>query len=213
MARQAVTSVFAALAVLGAAAPLDPPEKEECPQGGSEVVVRALRFSEGPPSYSFMVTNNGTRPIGILKLGRGEDTFIDAQFETVPTSVGSPSGWEGMHVFGQDPRLPEAHSHSLVAYLWNTEDPEARIQPGDSLAGFSVQFPAPKRNPSGETRELSALPDLTDAPFRVWPYGARCPIVGVVEPDGVGVPAAGTVAPQIPGDNVPLDADGESQDR
>lgn len=213
MSRQAVTCVFAALAVLGAAAPQDLPEKEECPQGGSDVVVSALRFSEGPPSYSFMVTNNGTRPIGILKLGRGEGTFIEAQFETVPTSVGSPRGWEGMHVFGQDPRLPEAHSHSLVSYLWNTEDPEARIQPGHSLTGFSVQFPAPKRNSPGETRTLSALPDLTNVPFRVWPYGARCPVVGVVEPDGVGVRASGAVPPQIPGDSVPRDADGESQDR
>ena len=193
----AIPGVLAVFAMLGAAAPPDP-EEEECPQGN--IVVKALRFSEGPPAYSFMVTNNGARPIGILTLGTLDDTFIAAQFETVPTSVGSPDGWEGMHVFAQDPRLPDAHSHSLIAYLWTTEEPNARIQPGQSLSGFSVQFPVPKKDPSGKERGRPARPDMANIPFLVDPYGVRCPIVGAVEPDATQTRATGLVAPQIPAD-------------
>ena len=199
MPGQSIGCVFVALAVLGASEPPDPVE-EECPKGEGDVVVKALRFSEGPPAYSFMVTNNGARPIGILTLGTLDDTFIEAQFETLPTSVGSPDGWEGMHVFAQDPRLPDAHSHSLIAYLWTTEDTKARIQPGQSLSGFSVQFPMPKMDLPGEGRRHPVHPDLTNVPFLVDPYGARCPIVGAVEPDATQTRGTRPVSPQIPAD-------------
>lgn len=179
MTRHAVPCSFALLAMLAAAAPSEP--APECPKGGSEVVVKAVRFSEGPPSYSFMVTNNATRPIHSFSLGWGDDTFIEASFESVPTSIGSPRGWEGMHVFGQDPREPEAHSPSLVSYLWHPEDPESRIQPGQSLSGFSVQLPAPRTNhPPGRP---PPYPDLTDVPFTADLVGARCPVKGTVESD------------------------------
>lgn len=209
MTRPAIACIVAGLAAFGVGAPSsDTPVEDECPKGGGEVVVKALRFSEGPPAYSFMVTNNGARPIWNLSLGTLEDTFIEAQFETVPTNVGSPGKWEGTHVFAQDPRMPEAHSHSLIAYYWTAaEHPDAWIRPGKSLAGFSVQFPMPKRHPPGDERRRPAHPDLTNTPFLVDPYGARCPIVGVVEPDGVGLPATGADAPQSPAGDSQRDAD------
>ena len=127
-----------------------------------------------------MVTNNGTKPIYLVSLGGGEDTFIEVSFEAVPTNVGSPGGWNGEHVFGHDPQRPEAHSPTLISYLWDTEDPKARIQPGQSLSGFSVQLPAPRKDLPDEERR-PAHPDLTDAPFQVYAYGARCPAIGTVE--------------------------------
>ena len=166
--------------MLAAAEPSEP--APECPKDGSGVVVKAVQFSEGPPSYTFMVTNNGTKPIYLVSLGGGEDTFIEVSFEAVPTNVGSPGGWNGMHVFGQDPRRPEAHSPSLISYLWNTEDPKARIQPGQSLSGFFLQLPAPRKDPPGNKRR-PVYPDLSDVSFQVYAYGARCPAIGIVELD------------------------------
>ena len=212
MPRQAITCVFGALALLGASEPPDPVE-EECPKGEGDVVVKALRFSEGPPAYSFMVTNNGARPIWNLTLGTLDDTFIAAQFETIPTSVGSPGGWEGMHVFAQDPRLPGAHSHSLIAYYWTAADhPEAWIKPGRSLSGFSVQLPTVEEIP-GKPRRRPAYPELTDVPFRARGYGGRCPIIGTVEPDDVGVPVTGARAPQSAADEAPHGAHEKSHDQ
>ena len=91
-------------------------------------------------------------------------------------------GWNGMHVFGQEPRRPEAHSPSLISYLWNTEDPKARIQPGQSLSGFSVQLPAPRKDPPGNKRR-PVYPDLSDVSFQVDADGARCAAIGIVELD------------------------------
>lgn len=187
MPRRPILCLPALVAVMGAAAPPEP--LAECPKNGSEVVVKALRFSEGPPSYSFMVTNNGAKPLVTLKLGRGEDTFVEVAFESIPASIGSPTGWQGTHVLGQDPRYPEAHSPSLVSYLWTAEDPTAWIRPGQSLSGFSVQFPPPKESPEG--RSSPAHPDLSATPFTARPYGARCPVVGTVEFDsGMQLPKA-----------------------
>lgn len=179
MSRHPTLCLFALMAVLGATAPSEP--LAECPKSGSEVVVKALRFSEGPPAYSFMVTNNGARPLVALKLGRGEDTFAEVAFESIPASMGSPTGWQGTHVLGQDPRHPEAHSTSLISYLWTAEDSAAWIRQGQSLSGFSVQFPPPKESPDGRPRP--AHPDLAATPFTARPYGARCPTVGMVRFD------------------------------
>ena len=201
MHRLGIARALALLGTLGAAEPsrpvpsgaaTSPSPVAECPQDGALVVVKALRFRGEPPAFSFMVTNRGTNPIDSISLGAGgdmvADTYIEAGYESIPASVGSPRGWRGMHVFAQDPRLPEAHSHSLVAYLWQAEDPLVRIQPGESLAGFSVQLPATKRRPSGKPRH-PPHPDLTAVPFRARFYAARCPAIGTVEPDRVGEPA------------------------
>ena len=195
MRRLAVPCSFAVVGILGAAEPSDPATPvaatspnsvAECPQDGAEVVVRALRFRDGPPSYSFMVTNRSTRPVDSVSLGAGgdmvADRYIEAGFESVPTSVGSPNGWKGMHVFAQDPRLPEAHSHSLITYLWTAEDPLVRIQPGESLSGFSVQLPAPEKT-RGDQGRRPMHPELTAVPFRIRLYMSRCPVLGIVELD------------------------------
>ena len=192
MHRLGIARALALLAILGAAEPskpvpsgtATPHQARDCEQGAG-VVIKTIRFRGKPPAYSFMVTNNGTSPIFIVSLGAGgdivADTYIEAGYESIPTNVGSPRGWKGMHVFAQDPRFPEAHSHSLVAYLWTAEDPLVRIQPGESLAGFSVQLPATKRGPSGRPRH-PPHPDLTNVLFVVERDRARC-VVGTVELD------------------------------
>ena len=97
-------------------------------------------------------------------------------------------------VLGQDPRLPGSHSHTLTSYLWSAlEDPEAWIQPGRSLSGFSVQLPTPHEavlaylafgSRSGCPRSGRRIrqPDLTKLPFDVLRSGGRC-VVGTVELD------------------------------
>ena len=201
MSRRAAPVSFAALALLAAAEP--PAPAEDCPnQAGAEVVVKALRFSDGR-SHSFMVTNNGTSPIFAISIGDG--AFIENSYNVQPVSVGSPSGWEYTYVLGQDPRLPGSHSHTLTSYLWSAlEDPEAWIQPGRSLSGFSVQLPTPheavlayfafwesvgmpEERPTEQSwarmeARLPPQPDLTKLPFEVLRSGERC-VVGTIELD------------------------------
>ena len=200
MSRQAAIYAFALFSTLAVAEPSEP--TDECPkQASSEVVVQAFRFSDGR-SYAYRVTNNGTRPIVDVIVGRGGDEFIEIGYNTKPVSMGSPNGWQGEHTAGQDPRLPGSHSHTLISYWWRAEDWETGgIQPGQSLSGFSVQLPTPQeaelaymqfrasmgwpqtslKDPPFEER-LPPQPDLTDVPFEVG-RRARCNLVGTVELD------------------------------
>ena len=85
--------------------------------------------------------------------------------ETVPTSVGSPRGWKGRHTFG--------YETPFLKYFWEAEDPEARIQPGQTLTGFTVQLPKPRREDPKDLWGNPVVTDLTAVPFSVVPY--RCP--------------------------------------
>ena len=161
--------------------------KQECPQDASGVVIRAIRFSEDPPAYTFMVTNNTSRPLTSLSIGMGvglfgQDQFIEASEQNQPTSVGAPSDWEGWHVLAKDPRLPNSESRTLIKYRWfSNDDPKSWIQPGQSLSGFSVQFPGLK-TPSEDGKQPAPF-DLSNVPFRASLFSARCPQIGMVEPD------------------------------
>ena len=194
MRRQAAPFAIALLSTLALAEPA-----EECPKpAGSEVVVQALRFSDGR-SYAYRVTNNGTSPIVSVTVGWGGDEFIENNDSTKPVSLGSPSGWKGEYLPTPDPRLPESHAPVLARYWWHAEDWQTGgIQPGRSLSGFSVQLPTPQeaelvytqasirstplRDPPFEER-LPPPPDLTDVPFVILRY-AQCPLqFGTVELD------------------------------
>ena len=198
MRRQAAPVAFALLSTLALAE-----QAEECPKpAGSEVVVQALRFSDGR-SYAYRVTNNGTSPIVSVTVGFGGDEFIENNYSTEPVSLGSPSGWKGQYLPTPDPRLPESHAPVLARYFWQAEDWQTGgIQPGRSLSGFSVQLPTPQeaelaymqrnaslglsttplRDPPLEER-LPPQPDLTDVPFKIFGRFARCDRVGTVELD------------------------------
>ena len=195
MARRAV--LFAIAAFAGAAYAAAPEECAEQPAG--EVVVKALRFSDGR-SYAYLVTNSGATPIRAIYIGWG--AFIEIDYSTRPTSIGSPSGWRGMDAWVPDPRWPQSHSPRLIQYLWEAEDPDAWIQPGRSLSGFSIQLPTPHesalaylrvskvynsldelpKDPPFEER-LDPQPDLASVPFQVGRSGA-CDAEGTVELDG-----------------------------
>jgi len=209
MRRQAAPFAFALLSTLVLAEPAEQAEQDdstgffaECPKpAGSEVVVQALRFSDGR-SYAYRVTNNGTSPIVHVHVGWGGDEFIENNYSTEPVSLGSPSGWKGEYVPTADPRLPESHAPVLARYWWHAEDWQTGgIQPGRSLSGFSVQLPTPQeaelaymqrnaslglsttplRDPPLEERE-PPQPDLTDVPFKIG-RTVRCDRVGTVELD------------------------------
>ena len=198
MHRQAAPFAFALLSTLALAEPAE--QADECPKpAGSEVVVQALRFSDGR-SYAYRVTNNGTIPIVSVTVGWGGDEFIENDYSTEPVSLGSPSGWKGQYLPTPDPRLPESHAPVLARYFWQAEDWQTGgIQPGRSLSGFSVQLPTPQeaelaymqasigpptpmRDPPFEER-LPPQPDLTDVPFKIFGRFARCDRVGTVELD------------------------------
>lgn len=203
--RLAVLCPALSLAPLAASEPTEP--AEECPRpAGSEVVVKALRFSDGR-SYAFMVTNNGLTPIRSITIGWGGPPFIERSVKTEPTNLGSPSGWESSSVMGQDPRLPGSHAHTLISYRWVAEDDTGWIQPGRRLSGFTVQLPTPREmelawlrfwtsqegalaKPSDLPKDppindrLPPQPDLTRVSFSVWQWGGRCDdTVGMVVPD------------------------------
>ena len=196
-----------ALATPGAAQP--PNQPRQCPRpAGSEVVVKALRFSDGR-SYAFMVTNNGAKPIRSISIGWRGPPYIEGSVKTEPTSMGSPSGWQSSAVRGQDPRLPGSHSHPLISYYWSVEDDTAQIQPGRSLSGFFVQLPTPHEMELAYLRHLESWdpsvgpsdlpkdppindrlppqPDLARVSFRVGQHVGRCGYaVGTVVPDRTG---------------------------
>ena len=199
MSRHAAPCAFAVFAMLAAAEPSD--QAEECPkEAGSEVVVRALRSSDGR-SYAYRVTNNGTSPIYNLSIGRAGDTFIEDSHGANPTSMGSPTGWKGSYERLQEyPRQPGPPAPKLIHYFWHAEGSGAWVQPGRSLSGFSVQLPTPEevklayqryRESSGDDAEpmedapfeqLPPQPDLTAVHFRVR-SDRRCALVGTVERD------------------------------
>ena len=177
MTRCILTCSFVVLAALVTGEPTHPVESLE---NGPQVAVKALRFSQEPPSYAFKVTNNGTKPIRSVSLGSGGDTFLDASLEAVPTSIGSPNGWKGMHVFTPGLRRSGARSHSTISYVWIADDPNGWIQPGESLSGFSVQFAVTPDHIALDQELRPMPPDLTRVPFAVRPFAARA-IVGTVE--------------------------------
>lgn len=204
---RSVAPCWLTAAALFATADLSHPEEHSipetyCPEDKADVVVEAHRFTDGR-SFSFMVTNNGTSPAYVVQIGRGggrERGFVKNAFSTRPISMGSPRGWKGGHVRGQDPRQPGSHSPTLISYLWTAEDPESVIQPGSSLSGFSVQlptpeeaedarvrfwksqgFPAERRDPQKTRR--TAQPDLTNVPFRISLSGDVCIVIGRVGRD------------------------------
>ena len=202
--------VVALQATLAAAEPSVPAGDSNpvrrCAEGDPEVVVTAYRFGDGR-SYAFMVTNNAKSAIYAFHVGRGSvgregDTFIEASFATEPVSIGSPSGWTGMHVRTTDPRQPGSHTPRLIDYQWRPKDLDAWIQPGRSLSGFSVQLPTPREAelahrdfwesrgfPSELPKErpfeerLPPQPDLTTVQFGALLGGKTCVVVGDVQLD------------------------------
>ena len=140
----------------------------------AEVVVKALRFSGDPPAYSFRVVNNGTKPITAFSLGTDDSWVLEATFDTVPTSIGSPRGWKGRHMF--------AYERPWLKYRWEPVDRgEVWIAPGQALSGFSVQLPRPR----GDHRDEAGRPapvDLADIPFTVMLDAGRF-VRGVVQLD------------------------------
>ena len=169
-------------------------KRANCPQKPSAVVIRALQFSGAPRNYAFMVTNNSTRPIVSLRIGTGLvvrdwHRFIELSERSRPTSVGSPSGWNGVSFLVRDPRQPDSESRTLVVSSWghgqNIHIPfQSRvwIQPGQSLSGFSVQLPASETPIEGQIPG-AAHPDLTNVPFIARTFGGGCPEVGMIEAD------------------------------
>lgn len=163
--------------------PSSPSKVGGCPPEPADVVVEVLRFDAGVLSYAFRVTNNDEGAIHSLAIGEdvGQLPPLIVPPDTVPTSIRAPSGWRGVHVFGQDWRKPGRHWTPAVSYVWIAEDEEARIQPGESLSGFSLLLPAPTRPDPAELGRGHS--DLTKVSLLTDSGGVGCPGLGTVRLD------------------------------
>ena len=143
-----------------------------CVEDSAEVVVRVYRFSEGPPAYAFMVINNASAPILTFSIGWGTEPSLPINADNIPTSVGSPTGWEGNYFFSDN------HPSEYMQYLWEAKDSERRIPPGASLSGFSVQLSYPISTEQRRLFDPRGRPviqaDLRDVPFEVLLTGGIC---------------------------------------
>ena len=141
-----------------------------CIEDSSQVTVTALRFSQGPPSYAFMVANNADFPVTSLIIGWGpEHMHLPINPLNVPTSIGSPKGWNGRHVF--------QHEGTEMYYFWRPDDASMRLQPGQMLSGFSVQLPTPIEwdKPLFDSRDREVVQaDLSAVLFKVELLGSPC---------------------------------------
>jgi len=135
----------------------------DCVEDSEEVQIRAYRFREGPPAYALMVINNSDAPI--LSFRIGGHPFLPINDDNIPTSVGSPTGWEGSYFF------TDSHPVEYMQYLWQNRDSQRTVPSGASLSGFSIQLPYPisteQRRLFGPRGRPVIQVDLRDAPFFV----------------------------------------------
>lgn len=157
-----------ALALLTATA--SPALDAACVEDSSDVAVRVYRFSEGPPAYTFMVINNTNAPILIFSMGG--PPVLPINEDNIPSSVGSPAGWEGNYFF------EENHPAEYMQFFWEAKNPEMRIPSGASLSGFSIQLRFPVSTEERRLFDPRGRPvtqiDLRDIPFRVILTGGEC---------------------------------------
>jgi hypothetical protein len=82
--------------------------------------------------YTYTVTNKGDRPITALSVGFDFYRGVADLSGTVPTQLGSPAGWSARGI-----TVEESDAYEL---RW--ENPQAPIEPGQTVSGFSVTVPA-----------------------------------------------------------------------
>ncbi|MFL6674183.1 MAG: hypothetical protein ACJ8LG_12950 [Massilia sp.] len=122
-ARLVLGACIAAAAVSAAAGPRD-----------DEVAAVSVSKQVLPQQvvYTYTVTNKGDRPITALSVGFD---FYRGAFDLsgkVPARLGSPAGWSARSI-----TVEESDAYEL---RW--ENPQAPIQPGQTVGGFSVTVPA-----------------------------------------------------------------------
>ena len=128
-----------------------------------EVQIRVYRFREGPPAYAMMIINKTDAPIRSFSIGG--QPLLPINDDNIPTTVGSPTGWEGNYLFEDN------HPVEYMQYLWQIRDSERTIPPGASLSGFSIQLPYPTSSEQRRFFDQRGRPiiqiDLRDTPFFV----------------------------------------------
>ena len=174
-----MSNFYVAMALLIATTPLAASgqaiqESSGCADNGTEVLVVGQKFSEGPPSYTFRVVNDTqSRVIGV-SLGIGARLHGTPH---IPTSMGAPMGWKPSHMFG--------HESPYLHYSWTVETPDAQIQGGQSLSGFTVQLAVWEPDqPRFFLDEPVVQKDLRSIPFYVLLANGAC-YTGAVRPDGL----------------------------
>lgn len=104
------------------------------PTFAQEGEVKVLVRQVGDSTYFYKVTNPVNKSIVKIIVGRNYN-IKDSENELLiaPVTIGSPSGWEGYHVFREE---------SLYLHIrWNILDYAFVITPRSYLEGFIVQMP------------------------------------------------------------------------
>lgn len=143
---------------------------EQMNKATATVSVGVNSLSNGEVEYSYAVTNVATsaRPINLFYIQ------MDIQVSSLGTS--NPNNWGALDCCARD--SVRKNATGIAAAGWLYAAPEARIAPGNSLAGFKIRgknIPAIKRffvqsqssdsTPDGEPgnpEEESAVTELTD---------------------------------------------------
>jgi hypothetical protein len=149
-------------------------ESAACEGNGTEIIIVAQKFAEGPPAYTFRIVNGTESPVLSVVLGRGARLHISPH---TPTSMGAPIGWQASHTIG--------HESPYLYYRWIAETSEGQLQSGQSLSGFSVQLDAwEPEQPRFFLDEPVVQEDLRSISFFVRLENGAC-YTGSVRPDGL----------------------------
>ena len=96
------------------------------------IVVRQI----GASSYFYTVINLSQKAIKSFQIGYNYHLEgNENELLTVPTTVESPTGWEGYPVFLEESEYLHIYWHRLTDVYF--------IQPGSSIEGFIVHLPQP----------------------------------------------------------------------
>lgn len=133
-----------------------------CAEHGNKVRVTAQQLRKDPPSYTFLITNLTDSPIVSFIIGEGEEPWLRIISGNIPTSMESPNGWKGLHIF--------RHESIYMYYLWQRKDPTKSILPQKSACGFRINLPTTagqKMRLFGPKGKEAVQVDFRYIPFRV----------------------------------------------
>lgn len=142
----------------------------EGPTSKVQVTVKetAKQGAEGASTYLFTVKNLHKSPIAIIGLGEGDRDEMQSIPDNMPKAIVTPEGWEGGTAFKDESKFMQAY--------WKTQEPALMIASGQSLDGFKLEMPPPRKGPPLFHLDgtLSRPLEMKKAPFRIYFEDGTC---------------------------------------